>query len=163
MYRLDKKNLTFNKATDYRYPFWVLLIIFASFVVYVLRFTPELVPKGHERPAPVTDSADILLNDSAVMMELIRVGCVLPNVALAQFKVETGHFKSAICLENKNLAGIRNSASSLSRGFSRGHNVYATYKDCISDYVRIQNAYLMKIDGKYAEADGYINLIRKVR
>jgi flagellum-specific peptidoglycan hydrolase FlgJ len=91
------------------------------------------------------------------------LGCILPNVALAQFKIETGHFKSAICKENKNIAGIRNSASPLSVGKNRGHNVYKTYRDCLKDYVRIQNKYLKAIDGRYAEAEGYTEQLKKVK
>ena len=106
---------------------------------------------------------DIPLTDSAITAELVKLGCVLPNVAVAQFKIETGHYKSTICRENKNLAGIRNSASPLSIGKNRGHNVYATYKDCLKDYVRVQNKYLKNIDGKYAEAKGYIKQIKKIK
>jgi hypothetical protein len=106
---------------------------------------------------------DVPLTDSAITKELTQLGCMLPNVALAQFKVETGHFRSAICRENKNIAGIRNSASKLSKGLNRGHNVYSTYRDCLRDYVRIQNKYLKNIDGRYAEAKDYTEQLTKVR
>jgi hypothetical protein len=46
---------------------------------------------------------------------------------------------------------------------NRGHNVYATYKDCLKDYVRIQNRYLKNINGKYAEAPGYVDLIKQMK
>ena len=73
---------------------------------------------------------------------------MLPNVALAQMKIETGHFTSSICKENKNIAGIRNSASAYVVGKNRGHCVYNSYRDCLRDYVRVQNKYLKNIDGK---------------
>ena len=68
----------------------------------------------------IVERKDVALNDSAIAKELTRLGCVLPNVAIAQFRVETGNYKSAICKENKNLAGIRNSASPLSIGKTEG-------------------------------------------
>jgi len=106
---------------------------------------------------------DVPLTDSAITEELVKLGCVLPNVALAQFKLETGHFKSSICKENKNIAGIRNSVSPLVIGKNRGHCVYKSYRDCLRDYVRVQNKYLKKIDGKYAEAEGYIQELKKIK
>lgn len=103
---------------------------------------------------------DIPLTDSAITEELVKQDCILPNVALAQMKIETGNFKSAICKENKNIAGIRTSKSQYVSGINRGHCTYKTYKDCIKDYVRIQNRYLKNIDGKYAEANGYIETLK---
>lgn len=106
---------------------------------------------------------DIVLTDSAILGELVSNGCVLANVALAQFKIESGHFKSTICIENKNLAGIRTSQSSYVKSKKNDHCVYDTYKDCIKDYVLIQNRYLKKIDGRYAEASGYVELIKRMK
>ena len=113
---------------------------------------------------------DIDLSDSAITAELVDLGCVLPNVALAQMKIESSHFKSSICKENKNIAGIRTSNSKYVKRDAngnaiknRGHNVYDTYKDCLRDYIRIQNRYLKNIDGKYAEAPGYVSYIKKIK
>jgi hypothetical protein len=106
---------------------------------------------------------DITLTDSAILDELVAQKCVLPAVALAQFKIESSHFKSDICKENKNIAGIKTSRSKFVVGTNRGHCVYNTYRDCIKDYVRIQNRYLKSIEGKYAEAGGYVELIKNLR
>ena len=149
---------------DYKWPFWILLIIFMAFMAYVYNKAPELRIKYIDRTDTIIlEKKPMPLTDSAITHELTKLGCVLPNVALAQFKVETGHFTSAICKENKNIAGIRNSASPLSIGKNRGHNVYKTYRDCLKDYVRIQNKYLKAIDGKYAEANGYVEYLKKVK
>jgi hypothetical protein len=110
---------------------------------------------------------DIPLTDSAITAELVKQDCILPNVALAQMKIETGNFTSAICKENKNIAGIRTSESENvskdSKGNpikNRGHNVFKTYKKCIKEYVRIQNRYLKNIDGKYAENPEYVSKLK---
>ena len=163
MYTIDNE-LNLVSEPNYKWPFWMLFILFVCFTIYVYNKAPELrVEYIDKTDTIILDSKPMPLTDSAITHELTKLGCVLPNVALAQFKIETGHYTSAICKENKNLAGIRNSNSPLSRGKNRGHNVYDTYRDCLKDYVRIQERYLSAIDGKYAEAEGYLNNLRQVR
>jgi hypothetical protein len=163
MYTINEELQLVNEP-DYKWPFWILLIIFLAFMSYVYNKAPELrVEHIKTTDTIILEKKPMPLTDSAITHELTKLGCILPNVALAQFKIETGHFKSAICKENKNIAGIRNSASPLSVGKNRGHNVYKTYRDCLKDYVRIQNKYLKAIDGRYAEAEGYIDHLKKVK
>jgi len=165
MLKVDKNTLEVKQVRCYRKPFYVLLVICITLSSIILLRDPIIIHKTSL--VTETDTIylkdDIKLNDSSITTELTRLGCVLPNVALAQFKIETAHFTSSICRENKNLAGIRNSSSPLSIGKNRGHNVYKTYKDCLKDYVRIQNKYLKNIDGKYAEAKGYVQLIKTMK
>jgi len=106
---------------------------------------------------------DIELNDSSILQELINNGCVLPNVAMAQSKIETAYYTSPICLENKNLFGIKHNKHGFSIGTNRGHAKYNTYKDNIKDYVRIQNMYLKKINGKYVEDENYIPKLKTIK
>jgi hypothetical protein len=163
MYTIDNE-LNLVSEPNYKWPFWMLFILFVCFALYVYNKAPELrVEYIDKTDTIILNSEPMPLTDSAITHELTKLGCVLPNVALAQFKIETGHYTSAICKENKNLAGIRNSNSPLSRGKNRGHNVYDTYRDCLKDYVRIQERYLSAIDGKYAESKGYLNNLRQVR
>jgi len=166
VYKIDKETLKPKQCIDYKIPFFALLGVSTVTIASLIHRDPDKIIKTkviNTIDTMIIKDMDIKLNDSAITAELVELGCVLPNVAVAQFKIETGHYRSAICRENKNLAGIRNSASPLSIGKNRGHNVYATYKDCLKDYVRVQNKYLKNIDGKYAEAKGYINQIKIVK
>ena len=166
VYKIDKETLKPKQCIDYKIPFFVLLGISTVTIASLINRNPDKIIKTkviNTIDTMIIKEMDIKLNDSAITAELVKLGCVLPNVAVAQFKIETGHYKSAICRENKNLAGIRNSASPLSIGKNRGHNVYETYRDCLKDYVRVQNKYLKNIDGKYAEAKGYINQIKMMK
>lgn len=166
IYKIDKMSLKPKPCTDYKVHFYSALVIGISTVSVLLCRDPEVINKIkviNKIDTMLIDKGDVKLNDSCLAVELTKLGCVLPNVAIAQFKIETGHYRSKICLENKNLAGIRNSASPLSIGKNRGHNVYKTYRDCLKDYVRVQNKYLKNIDGKYAEAKGYIDQIKIVK
>lgn len=140
----------------------VTLNIILSVSLYRVKVKPPRVIVSMQRDT-VIKYHDIPLTDSAVLKELVKNKCVLPNVALAQFKIESSHFKSRICLENKNLAGIRTSKSKYVVGKKYDHCVYKTYRDCIKDYVLIQNRYLKKIDGNYAEASGYVDLIKRMK
>lgn len=162
-YKIDS-NLRIQKMINYRRLFIIALVIIIvqlGMLIYSVEEVQVEIRKIH-----TTDTifvGDVPLTDSAITEELVKLGCVLPNVALAQFKLETGHFKSSICKENKNIAGIRNSVSPLVTGKNRGHCVYKSYRDCLRDYVRVQNKYLKKIDGKYAEAEGYIQELKKIK
>jgi hypothetical protein len=106
---------------------------------------------------------DITLNDSALLRELVDGGCVLSNVALTQFKIESSHYKSKIAIENKNIAGIKTSKSKYVIGIKNDHCMYKTYRDCIKDYILIQNRYLKNIDGRYAAPGNYVNLIKQFK
>lgn len=166
VFKVDKKTLKPKSCIDYKIPFFIMLAVNIVAIAQLLNMDPEIIRRTKvikTIDTMIVERKDIALNDSSITAELVSLGCVLPNVAVAQFKIETGHYKSAICRENKNLAGIRNSSSPLSIGKNRGHNVYKTYRDCLKDYVRVQNKYLKNIDGKYAEAKGYINQIRIVK
>ena len=166
IYKVNKDTLDPEEGLDYKIPFLTSLIINGLLVTALINNDTKVINRTKiisTTDTVIVEQKDVALNDSAIDAELTKLGCVLPNVAVAQFKIETGHYKSAICRENKNLAGIRNSASPLSIGKNRGHNVYATYRNCLRDYVRVQNKYLKNIDGKYAEAKGYIQQIKKVK
>jgi len=99
-------------------------------------------------------SEDIELNDSSITNELIRLGCILPNVALAQIKQETGHYKSKLTYTHKNIVGIMK---------GNEYKSYNTYKECLSDYVRIQNMYLKQIHRKFAEDSTYIYKLKQIK
>jgi hypothetical protein len=139
----------------------IILFMFSSFRQEV-KFIPSVF-KIHDTVLVADSVLDIKLTEKEILKELIKQGCVLPNVAFAQMKIETGNFKSAICRENKNIAGIKTSKSKHVVGMNRGHCSYKTYKDCIKDYVRIQNRYLKNIDGRYAENPLYVQKLKSMK
>ena len=166
MLKVNKKTLEVENAFNYKAPFYLMLVLNVVAFSYIANKEVQVIRKTriiHKTDTMIVERKDIALNDSAICAELVRLGCVLPNVAVAQFRIETGNYTSAICRENKNLAGIRNSSSPLSISKNRGHNAYKTYRDCLKDYVRVQNKYLKNIDGRYAEAKGYVRLIKSMR
>ena len=161
-YRFNKNKLIYEQTYDFKSLFILSLIINVILLLVILKIESKIILK-REKIVIEKVINDIELNDSAILNELIDLKCILPNIALAQFKVETGHFSSPICKENKNIGGIRTSKSKYVKGMNRGHCVYATYKDCLKDYVLIQNRYLATINGKYAEAKNYINVLKSIK
>jgi hypothetical protein len=106
---------------------------------------------------------DIELNDSTVTNELIRNGCVLANVAVAQAHIESNFYTSKNTFENKNIFGIKVHKCKYVKGEKNNHAVFSSYRDCIACYCHIQAMYLNKIDGHYALNTNYINLIKQVK
>ena len=105
---------------------------------------------------------DVALNDSAITNFLVNHGCILANVAIGQFHIESSYYKSNLVKENHNIAGIKTSKSKYVIGMKNDHCVYKTFEDCLLDYIDIQNRYLDKINGHYAMDKGYTNLLKKL-
>lgn len=162
---IDNDTLILKNIKDLRFPFWISLALnFICVTIIALIFLQERsVITMYKNVIVEKVVEDIPLTDEAITRELTHLGCVLPTVALAQMKMETGHFKSNICKENRNIAGIRTSKSKLVIGMKNGHCMYATYRDCLRDYIAIQNRYLTNINGRYAEDPTYINKLKQVR
>lgn len=159
-------DMRLRKVWDYRPIFTYSILLNLILVLGAFSITPKKIVeyKTIVKERVLSDDVDdIELTDEAILKELVEQGCVLPNIALAQFKIESQHFKSAICKENKNIAGIKTSQSQYVVGKNREHCVYKTYRDCIKDYIRIQERYLENIDGRYAEDGQYVSLVRKMR
>jgi flagellum-specific peptidoglycan hydrolase FlgJ len=101
---------------------------------------------------------------------------VSPEIVLSQAILETGHFKSKICIENNNLFGMRRSRARLNKCSGITQNGYATYRswyDCIMDMKLFQQWYLSKgrdlsdyfvflMQIGYAEDPGYMVKLRKL-
>ena len=158
------QNLQISTRWDLRKLF-IISVLLNVVLIAVVSFREIKVLHHHTNQQVIVERLvdDIPLTDSAILGELVKLHCVLPAVALAQMKLETGHFKSNICKENKNIAGIKTSRSEYVLGMKNGHCAYSSYRDCLRDYIRIQNRYLKNIDGKYAESDDYIKMLKNIQ
>ena len=146
----------------FNFKFLYIGLALLSLMTFAINGENSSLPKIHAFHLVLKDSCDIETTDSCILRELINDSCVLPTVAIAQSKLETGNYKSTICKSNKNLFGIKYHKCKYVSGTDNGHATFNTYKDCIKCYCHIQKMYLKSIDGKYAENPGYINLIKKM-
>lgn len=160
--------LNLIKARNYKY--WFLFffttsLFLSGFIAYLYNLKPTILRINTVKVVPVDEQTipDIPLNDSAILDELIREGSVLPSVALAQAKIESSHYKSPICKENKNLFGIKYHKCLFVSGQKNNHATYKNYRDNIKCYIHIQKHYLGKIDNHYAESPGYVNAIKTIK
>ena len=73
------------------------------------------------------------LTDATLYSHLIGEGVKEPKIVLAQAKLETGNYKSNLCVQKNNLFGLKG---------GRGYMSFSSYKECIRYYKsHIQNKY----------------------
>ena len=83
-----------------------------------------------------------------LMEALEYYGVKHPQIVYAQAVLETGHFKSDLCLNDNNLFGLYN---------SKKHRYYTFdhWKDCIIAYKEV-------IQYKYKDGDDYLNFLEEI-
>jgi len=94
-------------------------------------------------------------SESKLIEKINQLNFKYPHIILAQAKLESGHFKSTIFLENNNMFGMKEAKlrANLAKGTNRGHAYYDTWQDCILDYALYYSTYLSDIrtEGEYFE------------
>ena len=97
-----------------------------------------------------------------------------PHIILAQAKLESGHFKSTIFLENNNMFGMKEAKlrANLAKGTNRGHAYYETWQESVIDYALYYSSYLrsIKTEGEYfdylrqnyAEDPTYVQRLKQI-
>jgi uncharacterized FlgJ-related protein len=166
IYKIDK-NLNYKRVRNIKPLFNISLsinFILIIFTIYSFKYPNTIINSKIIKDTVIVEvPEDIKLTDEQITKELVNAGCILPNVALAQAKLETGHYKSQVCKENKNLFGIKKHKCKFVLGENLNHASYKTYKDNIKCYAHIQEHYLKNIDKKYASAPDYIEYVKKVK
>ena len=150
-----------NLDKYYKVSIWINIILLV--IVIVLLAKPDSILIKHKHTRDTIRVGDVNLSDTGIARELVKHECVLPAVAIAQARIETGNYTSKVCLANKNLFGIKFHKCKYVLGTNLNHASYKSYRDNIKCYIHIQNRYLRNIDGKYAEAKNYISVIKSVK
>lgn len=83
-----------------------------------------------------------------LMEALEYYGVKHPQIVYAQAVLETGHFKSDLCLNGNNLFGLYNSKK-------HRYYIFDHWKDCII-------AYKEMIQYKYKDGDDYLNFLKEI-
>jgi uncharacterized FlgJ-related protein len=134
------------------------LLLIGTLIVMLAKDPITKIIRTHTRDTITI--GDVALTDSAILKELVNQDCVLPPMAVAQARIETGNYVSKVCLSNKNLFGIKYHKCQYVLGELNNHASYKSYKDNIKCYIHIQNRYLRNIDGRYAEAGNYVSVLK---
>jgi uncharacterized FlgJ-related protein len=140
--------------------FSLLLNFVFVIIICVLIAKEPSIRKIHTHTTDTITIGDVSMTDSSILKELVKHKCVLPSIAIAQARIESGNYKSQVCKQNKNLFGIKWHKCEFVAGEHLNHASYKSYKDNIRCYIHIQNRYLRNIDGRYAAAGGYVTILK---
>ena len=102
------------------------------------------------------------LTQENVWIEIINNDILYPEIVLKQTLLESGHYKSRICLSNNNITGMRHPRKrpTTSVGSRYGHAVYNSWQECIEDYKLWQVHYSDEIKNCRGES-GYYSFLNK--
>lgn len=112
--------------------------------------------------------------EKALIEKIKSLNFKFPYIILAQSYQETGHYKSTIFLECKNLFGMKQAKSraTLAKGTNRGHAYYDSWQESLYDYALFYSTYLydIKTEGEYygyleqyyAEDKTYVERLKKL-
>jgi len=158
------KDLSVSPVKSYKNAFIVslainVILLFTS----MLNLTTEIISVVKDTVTIEKTIEDMKLTDSGLTAELVKHGCVLPAVAVAQAKIESNIGKSNVGVQAKNMFGLTYHKCKYVDGKHGVYAKYKTYKDNVRCYIDIQNKYLRKIDGVYAEDPNYLRALRAAK
>jgi uncharacterized FlgJ-related protein len=157
-------DLSLSKSRSYK------KLLIASLSLNVILLFTSMLDLSTEIVSVVKDTVtiektieDMKLTDSGLTAELVKYGCVLPAVAVAQAKIESSIGKSNVGVQAKNMFGLTYHKCKYVDGKHGVYAKYKTYRDNVRCYIDIQNKYLRKIDGVYASSPSYIKDLKSVK
>ena len=147
------------------------VLIFASILTaFQMKETSvNLTVKHYEEKIVVLENKDSFTIEKAAQ-HLINMNVAYPDIVLAQCMVESA-WKSKIFKENNNCLGMKMpyKRPTLAIGENRGHAVYKSWRDCLTDYAIWQvyccktlnrEEYIQFLEKNYAESPIYIESIK---
>ena len=157
-------DLSLSKSRSYK------KLLIASLSLNVILLFTSMLDLSTEIVSVVKDTVtiektveDMKLTDSGLTAELVKYGCVLPAVAVAQAKIESSIGKSNVGMQAKNMFGLTYHKCKYVDGKHGVYAKYKTYRDNVRCYIDIQNKYLRKIDGVYASSPSYIKDLKSLK
>lgn len=98
------------------------------------------------------------------LMEALRYyGIHHPKIVYAQAILETGHFKSDLCVNNNNLFGLYDSSRKKYYDFNHWSESVLMYKQLVQYKYKPPNDYYKFLDNiGYAEDPHYINKLKRI-
>ena len=159
LFKYDSENLVYrktNKILKYRV---IVAVLFIS--VFFLSFIAAKKPEKEYIKTEITIKEESY--KKAVFDRVDELPFYYKDIIKAQILLETGNFKSAVYLHNKNIFGFRVAKSRLTTqsGENLKHATYKTVEDCIVDRLLYDAKYMNNLskeeyysflDRLYAEA-----------
>jgi len=166
---IDNDTLALRSIRDLRFPLVtsIALNILAGCIIaliFVQQRSVITIYKNVIVEKAVSQSVtDMPLTDSALTSELVKCGVMLPNVAVAQAKIESGMGKSNVAKMANNLFGISYHKCDHVHGKYGMYATYKTFKDNVKCYAHIQKRYLGNIYLKYSSEPTYADKLKEMK
>ena len=145
------------------------IALFSLIMLCISLWISQKGPKECKPPETNTDTLEYRqhihskLPQDGLMEALIYYDVKYPHIVYAQALIETGNFKSDLCLSDNNLFGLYNSSRNKYHRFDHWTESVIAYKDFIQRRYKPPEDYyefLQRIG--YAEDPNYISKLKKV-
>ena len=150
-----------------------VIIVPWSIVILLLLQIKNIVLATKDKPIPVIEVADTIINEQPKFFSqtpkegleeaLSYYGLEHKDIVYAQAVLETGHFKSKVCLKYNNLFGLYNSKEKRYCKFKHWTESVVAYKEWIQNkYQPPNNYYAFLEEINYAERKSYTRLLKEI-
>jgi len=174
-YKYNKEILDFEKSTAHRkliaaLCLSVILSLGLGFLAIQGTKIEKLTPE--EKLIVIREGREF--SEEKLIEKIHRLNFKFPHIVLAQAKLESGNFKSAIFLENHNMFGLREARlrANLAKGTNRSHAYYDSWEDSLLDYalyystylgrLRSESEYFQYLQQSYAEDPTYVRRLKEM-
>lgn len=151
----------------------VVIIVPWSMVILLLLQIKNIVLAIKDKSIPVIEVADTIINEQPKFFyqtpkdgleeALSYYGLEHKDIVYAQAVLETGHFKSNVCLNYNNLFGLYDSKSKDYYKFNHWTESIVAYKEWVqTKYQPPNNYYTFLEEINYAEDENYTKLLKEI-
>lgn len=173
-YKFDNETLKYEKVKWLSMVFKTLGLLAVVFLGLGLNIAFSPRTTFTEAEIMVVRGMDNQFTEAKLIAEINKMHFKYPEIILAQAKVETGNFTSAIFKSNHNLFGMKEAQRRLTTALETqmGHARYETWKDSFYDYVIYYSSYLRSLDTEeqyydylsqnYAEDPRYVSTLKTI-
>lgn len=175
---IDKRLIKHFRNIDLnvKFAFGLIVVLLLVSLTYDYSNNEKLVSiQGDtEEISKIIIKNEVEFSEAALKDLLLELNIRFPHIVLAQAKLESGHFKSHIFLENNNMFGMKEAKRrpTTNKGTQNGHAYFENWKDCVIDYAFYQAAYLndlrteeqyyQYLAASYAEDASYVVKVRQM-
>lgn len=137
-----------------------ILLFIAIFPLLVSFSSSSGGNKNKESTKETVKDSSSVLSYQNLYDEIVRNGIDHPEIVFAQAILESGHFKSKVFRENRNLFGMKmpRSRKTLAKKSLNGYAFYTSWKESVADYKLYQQSYLK---GKSSSKESYYSNLNK--